>query len=459
MPIAGVVQTVEVTAPLVPVQIESADLGTVIDQRRIQSLPLNRRDFLQLAMLTPGVNPPAEGSELSSRGSFAMHANGGREEYNNFLLDGVDNNDPYVNRYVVQPPVDSIQEFKIATNSYSAEYGRSAAGQVNVITRSGSNRFDLSAYEYFRNEALNARNAFDTERREAAVRAQPVRRELRRAAAAQPHVRVREHRLPPRAESVTRLSTVPTDLQRAGNLSELPVTVYDPFTRQPFPGNVIPANRIDPIARQVIEMFPHANRPRPGRELPLQRAVPRAPEPGDHPRSITACRTRAADGALQPGAGRCVRTVRRGHRDGRGLRQHVQGPGQQRRGAVSARAGRPDAQRHEVRVQQLLEGHPAAERRHERRGAVGGDLAQRARARLRVSHDVGRRVLEGRRHRHAAHPAGVHHLSVRRRPSRSIAGSTCGSSAAGFATSVSTGTSTFSPEGPCPSPACSRVPG
>ncbi|MCK7498458.1 MAG: hypothetical protein MZW92_53365 [Comamonadaceae bacterium] len=67
-----------------------------------------------------------------------MHANGGREEHNNFLLDGVDNNDPYVNRYVVQPPVDSIQEFKIATNSYSAEYGRSAAGQVNVITRSGT---------------------------------------------------------------------------------------------------------------------------------------------------------------------------------------------------------------------------------------------------------------------------------------------------------------------------------
>ncbi len=142
-------------------QSSPRDLGSVIDERRIQSLPLNRRDFLQLALLTPGVNPPAEGSELSSRGSFAMHANGGREEYNNFLLDGVDNNDPYVNRYVVQPPVDSIQEFKIATNSYSAEYGRSAAGQVNVITRSGGNRTGVTAYEYFRNEALNARNAFD----------------------------------------------------------------------------------------------------------------------------------------------------------------------------------------------------------------------------------------------------------------------------------------------------------
>jgi len=261
LPIAGIVQTVEVTAPLAPVQIESADLGTIIDQRRIQSLPLNRRDFLQLAMLTPGVNPPAEGSELSSRGSFAMHANGGREEYNNFLLDGVDNNDPYVNRYVVQPSVDSIQEFKIATNSYSAEYGRSAAGQVNVITRSGSNRFDLAAYEYFRNDALNARNAFDDagekppfERNQFGVSlGGPLLRNRTFAFASFDFLRERR--------AVTRLSTVPTDLQRSGNLSELSATVYDPFTRQPFPGNIIPANRIDPIAPKVINLFPHANRP------------------------------------------------------------------------------------------------------------------------------------------------------------------------------------------------------
>src|SRR5205085_2959591 len=101
----------------------NADLGMLLDRRRIETRPLNRRDFLQLALLAPGVEGPVANSELSSRGAFAMHANGGREEFNNFLLDGVDNNDPYVNRYVVQPAVDSIQEFKVATNSYSAEYG------------------------------------------------------------------------------------------------------------------------------------------------------------------------------------------------------------------------------------------------------------------------------------------------------------------------------------------------
>ncbi|HEY3381782.1 MAG TPA: TonB-dependent receptor [Vicinamibacterales bacterium] len=260
LPLAGIAQTVLVTAPLEPMQAESAELGSILDQRRIQALPINRRDFLQLAMLTSGVNPPAEGSELSSRGSFAMHANGGREEYNNFLLDGVDNNDPYVNRFVVQPPVDSIQEFKIATNSYSAEYGRSASGQVNVITRSGTNRFDVTAYEYFRNQALNARNVFDTapdkpvfERNQFGFSVGgPL---LRNRTFVFANVdRLRERR------TATRLSTVPTDLQRSGNLSELATPVIDPFTRQPYAGNIIPTGRIDPVALKVLDLFPRANR-------------------------------------------------------------------------------------------------------------------------------------------------------------------------------------------------------
>ena len=126
--LAAIAQTIDVTASLRPLQTTSGSVGTVLDRQRIESLPLNRRDFLQLALLAPGVQGPVDNSELSSRGGFSMHANGGREESNNFLLDGVDNNDPYVNRYVVQPSVDSIQEFKVGTNSYSAEYGRNAAG-------------------------------------------------------------------------------------------------------------------------------------------------------------------------------------------------------------------------------------------------------------------------------------------------------------------------------------------
>ena len=161
LPIAARKESVTLTGSAAELQTESSELGTVIDQSRIDSLPLNERDFLQLALLTPGVLPPVQDSELSTRGSFAMHANGGREEYNNYLLDGVDNNDQDVNRFVLQPSVDSIQEFKIATNSYSAEYGRNAGGQVNVITRSGTNEWHGFAYDYLRNRDFDARNFFD----------------------------------------------------------------------------------------------------------------------------------------------------------------------------------------------------------------------------------------------------------------------------------------------------------
>jgi hypothetical protein len=104
------------------VQTQTSEIGAVIDRSRVEALPLNSRDFLQLSLLVPGVMPPVEDSELSSRGAFAMHANGAREEFNNFLLDGVDNNDPNINRYNLQPPVDAIQEFKLATNAYSQRH-------------------------------------------------------------------------------------------------------------------------------------------------------------------------------------------------------------------------------------------------------------------------------------------------------------------------------------------------
>src|SRR5579872_1133137 len=160
-PIAGKGETVTVNAELRTMPTDSSELGAVLERSQIDSLPLLKRDFLQLALLTPGVLPPVQNSELSTRGNFAMHANGAREEFNNFLLDGVDNNDPDVNRYTLQPPLDAIQEFKIATNSYSAEYGRSAGGQVNVVTRNGTNQLHGFTYEYLRNRDLDARNFFD----------------------------------------------------------------------------------------------------------------------------------------------------------------------------------------------------------------------------------------------------------------------------------------------------------
>jgi outer membrane receptor protein involved in Fe transport len=258
--IAGITHRVDVTARLETVQTESSELGTVIDQRRIQALPLNRRDFLQLSLLVPGVQPPVQGSELSARSGFAMHANGGREESNNFLLDGVDNNDPYVNRYVVQPPIDSIQEFKIATNSYGAEYGRSAAGQVNVVTRGGTNAFSMLAYEYLRDRAFDARNYFDGADKPAFNRNQfgfgaggPLVRNRTFVFASLDFLRERR--------GLSRLATVPTLAVRGGDLSSLGQTIVDPFTGQPFPGNIIPPERISPIAVKMLGLFPAPNAP------------------------------------------------------------------------------------------------------------------------------------------------------------------------------------------------------
>ncbi|BDC48755.1 hypothetical protein F183_A10710 [Bryobacterales bacterium F-183] len=240
---------------------ESPELGGVVGRTRMEQLPLNRRDFLQLSQLMPGVLPPVQGSELSGRGSFAMHANGGREEFNNFLLDGVDNNDPIINRYNLQPPVDAIQEFKIATNSYSAEYGRSAAGQVNVVTRSGSNEWHGFGYEYFRNRVLDARNYFTP--------AEEKNKYARHQFGAGVGGAIRKDRtfffangdwFRERA-GATRVASVPSLAVRNGDLSGLGATVVDPFTRQPFAGNRIPASRIHPLASRVFAMFPVPNLP------------------------------------------------------------------------------------------------------------------------------------------------------------------------------------------------------
>jgi hypothetical protein len=258
LPLAGVGNTIEVQAFVNPLQTESAELGAVITQQQIETLPLNRRDFLTLALLSPGVLPPVQNSELSTRGAFSMHAGGGREEFNNFLLDGVDNNDPYVNRYGVEPPVDSIQEFKIVTSSYSAEYGRSAAGQVNVITRQGANEFHGALYEYWRSQALDARNFFDGPDKPSLSRNQfgfsaggPIIRGRTFFFADTDFLRDRE--------SVTQLASVPTMAERSGDLSALPVTVVDPYTGQPFPGNVIPSDRISPVALSILKLFPTPN--------------------------------------------------------------------------------------------------------------------------------------------------------------------------------------------------------
>jgi hypothetical protein len=146
------------TPPIV--QTDTSTLGQVIDGRNVRDLPLNERNFLSFALLAPGSQLPVEGSQNSTQGG-ALSVNGAREQSNNFLLEGVDNNDPYINQYVALPSVDAIEEFKVQSSDYSAEYGRSGGAQVNVILKSGTNQLHGGVFEFFRNRHMDARNFFD----------------------------------------------------------------------------------------------------------------------------------------------------------------------------------------------------------------------------------------------------------------------------------------------------------
>jgi hypothetical protein len=146
------------TPPLV--QTDTSTLGQVLNGRQVSELPLNERNFLSFALLVPGSHSATEGSQNSTQGG-AISVNGAREQSNNFLLDGVDNNDPYINQYVALPSVDAIQEFKVQSSDYSAEFGRGGGAQVNVILKSGSNDFHGGVFEFFRNRHMDAKNFFD----------------------------------------------------------------------------------------------------------------------------------------------------------------------------------------------------------------------------------------------------------------------------------------------------------
>jgi hypothetical protein len=134
--------------------------GVVIRDRDIDALPLNERNFLAFALLSPGAQMGADGSQLSSQGG-GVSVSGGREQSNSFLIDGTDNNDSFVRQYSALAPADAVQEFKVQGSGSDAQFGGNSGAQINVVLKSGSNDFHGSAFEYLRNRHLDARNYFD----------------------------------------------------------------------------------------------------------------------------------------------------------------------------------------------------------------------------------------------------------------------------------------------------------
>lgn len=161
----AVSETVEVTSTAPLLQSQDASVGQVVDQKNVNDLPLNGRNFTFLAQLAAGVNSPqADTRGNAASGAFA--ANGSRPAQNNYMLDGIDNNSDTVDflngtNFVVLPPVDAIQEFKVQTTNFSAEFGRSGAAVLNATIKSGTNAFHGSAWEFFRNDKLDAADYFE----------------------------------------------------------------------------------------------------------------------------------------------------------------------------------------------------------------------------------------------------------------------------------------------------------
>jgi hypothetical protein len=241
---------------------ESASLGTVITEQEIRQLPLDGRNFLELALLVPGAAPAAAGSAGSVRGDFAFNVNGAREDANNFLLDGVYNVDPKLNTFSVKPPVDGVQEFEVLTSSYDAAFGRNAGAQVNVVSKSGTNELHGTAYEFHRNAATDARNFFvpADQPDPKYIRNQfgfslggPLRKDRTFLFGDYEGTRARE--------GVTQVTNVPTLLERGGDFSQslLPCPV-NPLTQQPFAGCRVPAEAQSPVGRAIANLYPLPNR-------------------------------------------------------------------------------------------------------------------------------------------------------------------------------------------------------
>ena len=276
-------EKVLVSASAELLQTATATVGTVVNARSIENLPLNVRDPLALVGLTAGVtfgpNFGNGGGQELGRNFFKSDFNvgGGRSGAQELLLDGAANTTPDLNRGIINPPVDSVQEFKVQTNSYDAEFGRTTGGIVNVITKSGANDFHGLLYDFERHSAIEANNWFSNR---AGLPNPSFKRHQFGANASGPILKNRtfffaDYEGLRQGFPITFVSSVPTEAQRAGNFSQTlasdatPILVHDPDTlttlatgarqRTPFPGNIIPAARFDAVARKVSSYYPAAN--------------------------------------------------------------------------------------------------------------------------------------------------------------------------------------------------------
>lgn len=253
-------ELVQVVAEVGEVNLAGGSSGQIMERKAVQELPLNGRNFLELAVLQAGVAPRGPAVTESTPvlpGQRGFSANGLRPQSNNFLLDGADNNETGLGSAAAVPSPDALQEFRILTNSYSAEYGRGGGAVVNVLTRSGSNEFHGSVYNFLRNDAFDARNFFSpdvpnlTQNQFGATLGGPLRKDRTFFFGSYEGFR--------RKQGQTASATVLSALERQGDFRQSPVRPRDPSTGGPFPDGVIPASRLDPISQNILRLIPLPN--------------------------------------------------------------------------------------------------------------------------------------------------------------------------------------------------------
>jgi len=266
--IGAVEESVTVTGSSPLVQTSSSELGTTVGEEQIKTLPLNGRNFVNLTRTVPGVVRGIPGANIDGAGSLAWRAsasfsaNGQRPRDNNYMLDGVDNNETWLQTVVLFPSVDALDEFKLQTSTYSAEFGHSLGGVVNLQIKSGTNALHGSGFEFLRNSVFDANNFFNNR----AGRAKPdFSQHQFGGTIGGPIVKDKtfyffDYQGYHVNQGATYLSTVPSAKMRAGDFSELNRIIYDPLTHLPFPGNAIPANRLDPVAAKMLsQIIPESN--------------------------------------------------------------------------------------------------------------------------------------------------------------------------------------------------------
>jgi hypothetical protein len=254
-------ETIEVTAEAPPLQTETATLGNVVNGQQVQTLPLNGRNFMDLASLTAGTTPAEPGSRNQAEGGFS--SNGNRSYDNNIMLDGVDNNSlsPDLRNgtdFMVSPPPDAIQEFNVETNGYGPEFGRGGGAAVNIAIKSGGNSFHGNVWEYLRNEKLDARNAFDT----TDTKTPPYKQNQFGFTVGGPIIKNHtfffgDYQGTRIRSAETFVSPVPTMAERTGDFSDgFLGTPIDPATGNP----VTPSDpNIDQLALQLAQLYPTPN--------------------------------------------------------------------------------------------------------------------------------------------------------------------------------------------------------